>query len=121
MDEDRSISNCNLKLCHIANEVFTLGEKYSETKLVRKMLRSLPDKFQAKVTTIEEIKNVEGLKEEELLRSLQTFEMNMKSHIKEKIIVSYANSQSHEMNDNSDGGKDLGESLAYLTNNFNKI
>ena len=35
------ISDFNSKLCEIANEAFALGKKYSNTKLVRKTLRSL--------------------------------------------------------------------------------
>ena len=49
MMEDESINDFNSKLCEIANETFTLGEKYPEIKLVRKTLRSLPDRFAYKV------------------------------------------------------------------------
>ena len=37
MIESETISNFNSKLCDIANEAFTIGEKYSDTKLVRKI------------------------------------------------------------------------------------
>jgi hypothetical protein len=52
--EDKSISDFNIRLRDTANTSFTLGEKMSEEKLVRKILRSLPKKFDMKVTTIEE-------------------------------------------------------------------
>ena len=45
--------------------------------MVRKILRSLPDRFRAKVTTIEESKDVDSLKIDELVGSLQTFEMTL--------------------------------------------
>ena len=45
MLEDETISDLNSKLCDIANEAFTLGEKYFETKLVRKTLRFLQKRF----------------------------------------------------------------------------
>ena len=48
MLEDESINDFNSKLCQIANEAFTLGEKYPEIKLLRKTLRSLPDRFTIK-------------------------------------------------------------------------
>ena len=37
MLEDETISDFNSKLCDIVNEAFNLGEKYFETKLVRKL------------------------------------------------------------------------------------
>ena len=70
MLEDETISDFNSKLCDIANEAFTLGEKYSETKLVRKTLRSLPERFTYKVAAIEEVKNVSTMKFDELMGSL---------------------------------------------------
>lgn len=38
----------------------------------RKVLRSFPERFQAKVTAIEESKDIDALKIEELVGSLQT-------------------------------------------------
>ena len=37
MLESETIAEFNAKVCDIANEAFALGEKYSETKLVRKI------------------------------------------------------------------------------------
>ena len=54
MMANKTISDFNFKLCEIANEVFAFGEKYSNTKLVRKTLRSLLGMFVYKVTVIEE-------------------------------------------------------------------
>ena len=45
MMEHETISDFNSKLCDIANETFAPGEKYSKTKLVRKTLRSLSERF----------------------------------------------------------------------------
>ena len=44
MMEYEIISDFISKLCDIANEAFALGEKYSNIKLVRKILRSLSRK-----------------------------------------------------------------------------
>ena len=54
MMANKTISDFNFKLCNIANEAFALGEKYSNTKLVRKILKSLLGRFVYKVTAIEE-------------------------------------------------------------------
>ena len=77
MEEEETITEFNARLCDIANEAFALGEKISEEKLVRKALRSLPKRFAYKVTAIEEAKNVQKMKLEELIGSLRTFEMNL--------------------------------------------
>ncbi|KAK5835007.1 hypothetical protein PVK06_010689 [Gossypium arboreum] len=46
-------------------------------KLVRKVLRSLPKRFNIKVTFVEEAKNIEAMRIDELIGSLQTFEINL--------------------------------------------
>ena len=78
MLEDESINDFNSKLCEIANKAFTLCEKYPKIKLVKKTLRSLPDRFVIKVDAIEEAKDVNIMRLDELMRSLLTFELNLK-------------------------------------------
>lgn len=58
MIESETIVMYTTKICGIANEAFALGERYSETKLVTKVIRSLPERFAYKVTTIEEARDV---------------------------------------------------------------
>ena len=54
MEEDESFNEFYAKFKDIVNSTFNLGETIPEPKIVRKMLRSLPEKFHAKITTIEE-------------------------------------------------------------------
>ena len=54
MQDKESIAEFNVWLFDIVNESFTLGEKISEERLVREVLRSLPKKFDMKVTAIKE-------------------------------------------------------------------
>lgn len=49
MLEDKTIVEFNVQLLDIANELFALGEKILEEKLVRKVPRSLPKRFDIKV------------------------------------------------------------------------
>lgn len=62
-----------------------LGEDISESKVVQKVLRSLPKRFKPKVMEIES-KDLEIIKLEELIGSLQTFEAAIKVTIKKKKI-----------------------------------
>ena len=43
------------------NSAFNLGETIHEPKIVIKVLRSLPEKFHAKITVIEESKDIDKI------------------------------------------------------------
>ena len=59
MEEDESFDEFYAKLNDIVNPAFNLGETIPEPKIVRKVLRSLPERFHAKITTIEELKDID--------------------------------------------------------------
>ena len=69
MMENKTISEFNSKLCDIANEAFALEEKYSDIKLVKKALRSLPERFAYKVEAIE-ARDLNTMSLKELMGSL---------------------------------------------------
>nr|CAN70330.1 hypothetical protein VITISV_027936 [Vitis vinifera] len=87
MDDHKTFREFHAKLMDIVNSNFNPGEPISNSKVVRKILRSLPERFRAKVTAIEESKDVESLKIDELVGSLQTFEMTLVSPRKAKEIA----------------------------------
>ena len=58
MEEDDSFDEFYAKLKDIVNLAFNLGETIPEPKIVRKVLKSLPERFHAKITAIEESKNI---------------------------------------------------------------
>ncbi|KAA3470956.1 zf-CCHC domain-containing protein/UBN2 domain-containing protein [Gossypium australe] len=60
----------------IINELKSYGKIY-HNEVVRKMLRSLPMSWDAKVTAIKEVKNFETLSLNELIASLLTYEMKL--------------------------------------------
>jgi RNA-binding protein YhbY len=57
--------------------MISLGKNVSDTKLIKKIMRSLPERFRIKVTTIEESKDLDTLKIEELVGSLQTYDFSL--------------------------------------------
>ena len=59
MEDDETFDEFNSKLNAIVNDTFTLGEPIPENRIVKKILRSLPEMFDAKVIAIEENKNLE--------------------------------------------------------------
>ena len=59
------------------NSAFNLGETIHEPKIVRNVLRSLPKRFHAKITTIEESKDIDKILLTELIGNLQTYELGL--------------------------------------------
>ena len=79
MEDHENFREFDAKLMDIANSSFNLGETILNSKVVRKIFRSLHEILRAKATAIEESKDVESLKIDELVGSLQTFEMTLGS------------------------------------------
>ncbi|XP_062114802.1 uncharacterized protein LOC133827049 [Humulus lupulus] len=131
MEEEEIVAEFHVKLCDISNESYALGKTYSNAKLVRKVLGVLPRKFMSKVTSVEEMRNVEELDLDELIGSLQKYEMTLtrwkkgkkqKDSEKEKTDNSLAfvhKEEKKSISDMSDGFTD--ETLALLTKNYAKF
>ena len=77
MEEDESTDEFYAKLKDIVNSSFNLGETIPEPKIVRKVLRSLPERFHAKITAIEESKDIDKIPLIELVGNLQTYELGL--------------------------------------------
>ncbi|GKF65680.1 hypothetical protein Tco_0192197 [Tanacetum coccineum] len=71
-----------LDLINIITSLKALDEGYSSKKYVRKFLRALHPKRTAKVTAIEESKDLTSLSIDELIRNLKVHEMIMKKDFK---------------------------------------
>ena len=78
MEEDESFDEFYAKFKDIVNSAFNLEETILELKIVRKVLRSLPKIFHAKITTIEESKDIDKIPLTELVGNLQTYELGLK-------------------------------------------
>ena len=77
MDEEEAFDEFYAKLKDMVNSTFNLGEKIPEPKIVRKILRSLPKWFHAKITAIEESKDIDTIPLMELIGNLQTYELGL--------------------------------------------
>ena len=77
MEEDENFDEFYAKLKDIVNSTFNLAESILESKIVRKTLRSLPERFHAKITDIEEVKDIDQIPLIELVGNLQTYEMGL--------------------------------------------
>ena len=77
MEEDESFNEFYAKLKDIVNSAFNLGETIPKPKIVRKVLKSLPERFQAKITAIKELKDINQIPSTELVGNLQTYELGL--------------------------------------------
>ena len=77
MDDDYSFDKFYAKLKHIVNLAFNLGKQIPEPKIVRKILRSLSERFHAKIATIEESKDIDTIPLTDLTGNLQTYELGL--------------------------------------------
>ena len=62
MSEDESFDSFYGKLNEVVIGKFNQGEKMEDSKIVRKILRLLPESFRAKVIAVEESKDLDEIK-----------------------------------------------------------
>ncbi|GJT66192.1 retrovirus-related pol polyprotein from transposon TNT 1-94 [Tanacetum coccineum] len=100
----------------------TLDEGYSSKNYVRKFLRALHPKWRAKVTTIEESKDLTSLSLDELIRNLKVYEMIIKKDseiVKSKVERKSIAKESSDEECSTAGSKD--EEYAMAVRDFKKF
>jgi hypothetical protein len=77
MKEDETVGKYFLRVEEMVNAMKALGETIGEPSLVQKILRSLPDRFNPKVSAIEELNDLKTLQFDQLLGTLTAYEMRI--------------------------------------------
>ena len=77
MNEDEDIATFFLRVVEFVNIMIGLGEEIKESVVVQKILRSLPSRFNPKVSTIEETTDWETLTINQLLGNLIAYEIKL--------------------------------------------
>ena len=120
MEEDESFDEFYGKLKDIVNSAFNLGKTIHEPKIVRKVLRSLPERFHAKITAIEELKDIDKIPLTELVGNLQTYELGLtrigKSGKGKSMSLKAKSSDTDESSDDEDF-----KMKSYITKQFKKF
>ena len=117
MSEDESFDSLYSKLNEVIVSKFNFGEKTEDSKIVRKILRSLPESFRAKVTAIEESKDLDDIKVQELVGSLQTYEISLPNQQKSKSLALKTINEKVEVHDSLEEDV-VDKDVAYLVKNF---
>jgi len=120
MLEKETFREFYIKISDLRNSMVSLGKSISELKLIRKILRSFPERFTIKVTIIEESKDLEEMKIEEVVGSLQTYEYSLPQVKKAKTIAlkaSKAYKKKSRVSSDEDSNIDE-DAVAMLAKNF---
>ena len=120
MSEDESFDPFYRKLNEVVIGKFNMGEKTEDSKIVRKILRSLPESFHAKVTIIEEGKDLDEIKIQEFIGFLQTYELSLLSQRKSKSLGLKTINERLEAQ-NSPDEDEVKKDVAYLAKSFCKF
>ena len=120
MEEDELFNEFYAKLKDIVNLAFNLEEAIPKPKILRKVLRSLPKRFHAKITAIEESKDIEKIPLIELVGNLQTYELGLtrigKSSKSKSMALKAKSSDTDESLDDEDS-----KMKYYITRQFKKF
>jgi len=120
MLEDETFREFYSKMRDLRNSMVSLGKSVSDVKLIRKILRSLPERFRIKVTTIEESKDLKEMKIEELVGSLQTYELFLPPVKKVKTIALKASKKKTKVSSEEDSENEE-DAVAMLAKNFGRL
>ena len=111
MEEDESFDEFYAKLKNIVNSAFNL---------IRKVLRSLPERFHAKITAIEESTDIDKIPMTKLVGNLQTYELELtrigRSGKGKSMALKAKSSDTEESSDDEDS-----KMKYYITRQFKKF
>ena len=120
MEEDESFNEFYAMLKDIVNSAFNLGETILKPKIVRMVLKFLLKRFQAKITTIEESKDIDKIPLTKLVGNLQTYELGLtrieKSSKSKRMALKAKSSDIDESSDDEDS-----KMKSYIMRQFKKF
>ncbi|XP_019193992.1 PREDICTED: uncharacterized protein LOC109187992 [Ipomoea nil] len=115
LNEDEDIASFHGRLQELANRATILGKPFSQQKLVKKVLRSMPSRFRMKVTAIQEHDGWEDKSVAQLMGNLRTYEMEiLTDHTKKQKMVAFVAEEQDDTAPNDD-------SVAFLTKQFSNF
>nr|GEU60489.1 zf-CCHC domain-containing protein/UBN2 domain-containing protein [Tanacetum cinerariifolium] len=124
--EYESIESAFARFNTIINSLKALDEGYSSKNYVRKFLRALHPKWRAKVTAIEESKDLTSLSLDELIENLKVYEMIIKkdsklvkAKVERKSLALKAKKESSDKECSTSGSED--EEYAMAVRDFKKL
>ena len=115
MSDDECFDEFYAKLNDIVNSAYNLGEIYDQPKIVRKIFRSLTEDFRLKVTAITESNDVDSISVDELVGSLQSYELDLpKTNKSKSMALKFVN----DVDENGFDDELSVTQIAYFAKNF---
>jgi hypothetical protein len=74
MKENETIKDFSSQISKLVNQVRLLGEDFPDSRIVEKVLVSLPEKFEHKICSLEDSKDFSEMSLQELVNALQAVE-----------------------------------------------
>ncbi|XP_058217429.1 uncharacterized protein LOC131328504 [Rhododendron vialii] len=84
MKDNETFGEFYARLSEVVNSSFNLGEPISSEKIIKKIMRSLPERFITKVEVLECMPNFDSMKVEEIVGHLLTFETKLSQYRPQK-------------------------------------
>jgi len=84
MGDKKTVVEMYTHFTHVTNKLKSLGKSFIIEEFVRKILLFLPQSWEAKVTAIQEAKDMNKISLDELIGNLQTYELRRSSQQKEE-------------------------------------
>ncbi|KAI9161874.1 hypothetical protein LWI28_021578 [Acer negundo] len=119
IEEDEHFNDFKIKLMGIVNQSHQLDDLYSDRRIKQKIMRSLPDRFESKVTALEENNGYKNMKPSEVIGRLLAYKFRKapsstppKKHKGIALKVSM---------DENEEKIDSNEDLALFVKRFNKV
>ncbi|KAK0598589.1 hypothetical protein LWI29_036086 [Acer saccharum] len=120
MDENECFNDFEVRLMDIMNQSHQLGDSYSNRRVKQKIMRSLTDRFESKVTALEENNWYKEIKPSEVIGRLLAYESRKAPRStppeKHKGIALKASKE-----ENEEKKIDSNEDLALFVKRFNKV
>ncbi|VFQ70661.1 unnamed protein product [Cuscuta campestris] len=124
MDEKETIVEFHGRVRDLANQAARLQEPFPESKLVLKVLRSLPERFDMDVKAISQSHDAKKMTLDALMGNLETIELNMKEDSKrrkpEKQIAFLGTDLENDSEDGLAFDEEFQEHLSLFTKQFKK-
>ena len=130
MEGNETFDEFHAKLKDIVNFAFNLGECIAEFKIVRKILKSLLERFDVKITAIEEVKDIDQIPLIVIVGNLQTYEMGLGSMGKcgksknlalKGIEEEIEDSEDEDESEDKDEDENKDEDLTFITDEITKL
>ena len=104
MKDKETVKEFTTRLLNVVNQIRVLGERLSDQRIVEKVLVSLPERFEAKISSLEESRNLNEISLTELVNALQATEQRRRIRHEESMEAAFVSKQ-HQKTQNQKKNK----------------